>query len=530
MELTRNFLLPASSELPEDGDNYYLILIDQYQAKSGDNLGLARDENGDVYFENSEAETRFAQSLEAFFHGRSIRTNLGIVMRPSLLYLYYGRFLQGGANCPEGSPVRQKIDLAGKFESVKAMLQDDLAEERDFSWDDISRELEGEDVDGLDLAETATGRVELLEHAVVLIEGIKTALLQNNITSSEMSVLQIVSKLLERNDTRLLGLKLINMLGIFDNGRLDVPPRFRELVEGIFAYPPNIFHSLIEIWDKPGGEALFFDLFHLLPRDEDVPPDPLLTRLIYASAEGPLTEAKSKVIEKTLILMKDPDSKDRAEQMIELLEKGEKFETIKSDSGLAESILSLLKNPENSNLFYEFYARIPSSKKENVDPLIKRLLAAAAASSAGAVRNQFIMKALQDSKDPEKRELVEKILELLEDPEEVQFMDAASSKEEYIDGFKKRKKGSGVSGSQKNGSPGTPPLPPAAPAPSDKTPPLGVKSAGGIALARIPLKKPCHYMLPAYASVPAVLQAGYVPWLVPITPQMFVPSAALMVL
>lgn len=505
MELVRNFLMPARAELPADGDQYYLHLMNQYQLRCGEELGFSRDENGDVYFENGEAEARFAGSLEAFFRGRSVRTNIGVIMQPSLVYLYYGRFLGDGRKCPVGSPVRQRIELALKYNYLKDMLQKDLQEEIDFSWDDIARE---EDTESLDLDKSASGRQELVRHAINLIGEIEGALLSQFIGDSYSPVFQMLADMVEEKESRILGLKLINLLAFFDDGGLLAPPRFKELVEGAMAYPPNIFYSLIEIWEKPGGEQLFFEMHRKLPEEEDAAPDPLLERLIYVSAEGPLNEAKTRVVRKILDVMSDPNERARAEQAVELLGKTGRLDLIKGDPELAESLAALSRNPDNSSLFYEFYFQLPGSKNEEVDPLIKRLLAVAAACPANGVRGQFISKALQDCKDADKRGSIEKILILLEDPEEVEYMNAASSKEEYIKGYKDRKKNGGNSGS-----------------PADNS-----SSGGGGILGRIALKKPCGYMLPAYTSVPWVMQTGSMPWMMAPAVPMFFSSAAFMVL
>lgn len=508
MELVRNFLMPAHEELPADGDQYYLNLMKQYQVRCGDNLGFLRRENGDVYFENSEAETRFARSLEAFFHGRSIRTDIGVVMQPSLLYLYYGRFLGNGLNCPVGSPVKQRMELAAKYNYLKNMLQKDLDREVDFSWDDIWREENGENMELHDLEETASGRQELIRHAIDLIKEIEKALLSRFIENSHLPVFQILADMIEEEKNRILGLKLINLLAFSDGGSLMPPPRFKELVEGAMAYPPNIFYSLVEIWEKSGGEQLFLEMYQKLPREEDAAPDPLLERLIYVSAEGPLNEARVRVIRKILEVMSDPEERARSEQAIELLERTKNLDLIRSDTELTESLAALSRNPENSGLFYEFYFRLPGSKNENVDPLIRRLLKVATAGPTGVVRSHFISKILQDSKNPDRRGSVEKLLKLLEDPEEVKYMNAASSKEEYIEGYKERKKNGGGSGSGANNS----------------------SSGGGSMLGRIPLKRPCNYMLPASASVPQVMQAGSVPWMMTSAISMPFSSAAFMVL
>jgi len=381
------------------------------------------------------------------------------------------------------------MDLIGKLRALKGELKKDIEAEIDDSWADIAREMDGEDIDALDVSMTASGRQSLIEHALPLIDEITKALEKSNVSDYEINALMLIALALENPGRRLLGLKLLNLTEIGETGIFSMPPRFRELVEGMDAQPRNIFKSLISIWGQPGGEVLFLRLYHRLPPDDNVEPPSLLTRLIHLAAEGSLTERRAATISKILDVMSDPENLATAEKAVGILEKMEKIQAVRGRPE-AKSLAALTQDPDNSNLFYQFYASLPGSENEEVDPLVRRLLKVAVAAPAGVVRNQFISKALEDSKDPERRGAVEKILNLLEDPEEVKYMDAASSKEEYIEGYKVRKRNGGGSGSRTdNGSNGR-----------------GV-------LGRIPLKKPFNYMIPAYASVPQAMQVGSAPWM-----------------
>ncbi len=230
IELIRNFFIPAGSKLPEQSDQYYLNIMKQYENTCGDLLGFGQDENGDVFFDNEEAEARFARSLESFLQSY-LKMNEEFPMESSLLHLYYEKFLENGRNCPAGSPAWQRIDLAERFSSLKAELEKELEREVDLSWDDILKEMKTrEGLTDDKIAETGPTRQKLLGDAIKMIEGIKSFLFKKNVLPSNLSALQIVFELLSDKKKKEIGLMLIGMLEQ-NQGSLNFPPRFHELAE-----------------------------------------------------------------------------------------------------------------------------------------------------------------------------------------------------------------------------------------------------------------------------------------------------------
>ena len=465
IRLTTNFLEQGSHILPVDGDEYYKNLVQEYEKLSGEKIGIGQDEGGDVFVGDIGAEARFAETLKNFLPAQDLFTNEGEVMKPSMLRLYYRRYLKDG-NYPEGSPVHLRFSLFAQYENLVSKLPERTAtSEMERGWDEIAEQ------------------IGVVDFNLEVIRAITNGLKEKFIDNDELATFEILFKLIDNPEHKSKALKLLNSINHGSSGQLYYLPRFADLVGAAMDLGSFVFKDLLTIWDKASGENLFLEfLYNYHPevvekefssnmRKEE---SELFAELISTTALPNLqiTNASLNLIRKTLDLLFDHEKYNEAIYSLTLLRLGS-MGALNGDGKLAEALNALFAGSKDGNAYdqvfiYKLHQYLSNVDNEQFDSLIRRMTVASAKFSSNIVRHKFEIKVFDVI--PTDRTMARKLVEMLEDPQEAEVMSEARDIGQYKIIRKKR---NGSEGGQNNSDPSS--TPPGSP-PPPSVPPSGLAS------------------------------------------------------